>query len=76
MISHALKAIRWFFMWRIRAITNLESESGIDEDALNALREKREHVVDLLNRIVQDRPADEVRVQVPSIPYAIPYSLF
>jgi hypothetical protein len=58
-------------MWRIRVITNLESESGIDEEALNALREKRKHVTGLLNRILQDRPADEVRVQVPSIPFPI-----
>ena len=55
-------------MWRIRAITNLEAEFGIDGHALNALRKKREHVVNLLTRILQDRPADEVRVQVHPIP--------
>lgn len=56
-------------MWRIRVITNLESESGIDEETLNALREKRKHVTGLLNRILEDRPADEVRVQVSSISF-------
>ena len=64
MISHALRAVRWFFMWRIRAITNLEQDRGIDQDALTSLRTKKEHLVDLLNRTLQQRPADEVKVQV------------
>ena len=63
MISHALKAIRWFFMWRIRTLTNL-SDHGIDQVALMTLRTKKERIVDLLNRCLQDRPADEVKVQV------------
>jgi len=65
MISHALKAIRWYFMWRIRAITNLESDNGIDEDALNTLREKKSDLIDILNRVLKERPADEVKIQVP-----------
>jgi hypothetical protein len=68
MISHALKAVRWFFMWRIRAVTNLEAEQGIDQPGLDTLRTKKDHIIELLNRCLQERPADEVKVQVtPSL---------
>lgn len=61
MISHALRAIRWYFMWRIRATT---LDSGVDHDALRNIREKRDSVVDVLNQILKERPVDEVKVQV------------
>jgi hypothetical protein len=64
MVSHALKAIRWYFMWRIRSVANPEAESGVDEIAFNALREKRGDVVEELKQIIKQRPADEVKVQV------------
>jgi hypothetical protein len=64
MISHALKAVRWYFMWRIRATTSVESDGGVDEDALNDIRAKRNDVVDELSQILKERPADEVKVQV------------
>lgn len=67
MVSHALRAIRWFFMWRIRLIANLEADTGINQEALTSLRTQKEHLVDLLNRSLQQRPADEVKVQVPHI---------
>jgi hypothetical protein len=64
MISHALKAIRWYFMWRIRASTSVESDSGVDEDALNDIRAKKNDVIDELSQILKERPSDEVKVQV------------
>jgi hypothetical protein len=62
MISHALKAIRWYFMWQIRAIAS--HEDGVNEESLNVLREKKSDVIDELNGIIKDRPADDVKVQV------------
>jgi hypothetical protein len=62
MISHALKAIRWYFMWQIRAITS--HADGVNEESLNVLREKKSDVIDQLNGIIKDRPADDVKVQV------------
>ena len=55
-------------MWRIRAVTNLEAEQGIDQPGLDTLRTKKDHITELLNRCLQERPADEVKVQVtPSL---------
>jgi hypothetical protein len=59
-------------MWRIRTATNLESEGGVDKDSLNDIREKRNNVVDELLQIIKERPADEVKIQVPfTIPLLI-----
>jgi hypothetical protein len=66
MLSHALKAIRWYFMWRIRASTSVESDSGVDEDALNDIRAKKNDVIDELSQILKERPSDEVKVHVHS----------
>ena len=61
MITHALKAIRWYFMWRIRSVA---SESGVDDAALNDIRENRARVIDELEQVISQRPADEVKIQV------------
>ena len=66
MISHAMKALRWYFMWRIRAIATIESDNRIDQDALEDLRNKRTSVIDELSQVITQRPADELRIQVPS----------
>jgi len=59
LISHALRAIRWYFMWRVRTVT------GPEDKRLDDLREKRDNVLDILKSIVQSRPAaDEIKVQV------------
>jgi hypothetical protein len=51
-------------MWRIRSIPSGESDTGIDQDTLTELREKRSNVIDELSQIVAQRPADEVKIQV------------
>ena len=64
MISHVVKALRWYFMWRIRSISARESDAGIDEETMSELREKRTSVLDELRQVLTQRPADEVRIQV------------
>jgi len=64
MISHVVRALRWYFMWCIRSISAVESGAGIDEETMNELREKRTSVLDELRQVSNQRPADEVRIQV------------
>ena len=64
MISHVVRALRWYFMWRIRSISAVESGAGIDEESMNELREKRTSVLDELRQVSTQRPSDEVRIQV------------
>jgi hypothetical protein len=64
MISHVVKALRWYFMWRIRSISAGESNAAIDEETMTELREKRTSVLDELRQVLTQRPADEVRIEV------------
>ena len=67
MIAHALTSLRWYFMWRVRSITSAESDSAPETEALNDLQEKRIAVLDVLTQILDNRPADEVRIQAASL---------
>jgi hypothetical protein len=66
MTTHALKALRWYFMWRIKTAANGDVDTT-DRTALQTLIEQRSEVVDELKELVKIRPADEVKVQVRAI---------
>lgn len=51
-------------MWRTRSIVASETGSSIDEELVNDIQEKRSNIIDELSGIINQRPADEVRVQV------------
>ena len=57
-----MKAIRWFFMWRIRSLSG--SEPGSVTKAVDDLQEKKGEIIDELGQILTQRPADEVKIQV------------
>jgi hypothetical protein len=65
MILHAMKALRWYLMWRIHAVSSTESDNRLGQDALADLRDKRTSVIDELSQVITQRPADELRIQVP-----------
>jgi len=67
MIAHALTSLRWYFMWRVRSITSAESDSAPETESLNDLQEKRIAVLDILTQILDNRPADEIRIQAASL---------
>ena len=67
MILHVVKALRWYFMWRIRSITAGGPGAGADEETLTELRDKRTSLVDELRQVLTRRLTDEVRIQVSPI---------
>ena len=64
---HAVNALRWYFMWRVRSFTSDESGSLRDGDVLTDLQEKRTAVLDILSQILDNRPADEVKIQAAAL---------
>jgi len=54
-------------MWRTKSIAATADDIGIDETALDNLREQRSTVIDDLKHIIRDRPADEVKVQATTL---------
>jgi hypothetical protein len=70
MISHVIKGLRWYFMWRIRALSAADSETRVDQHALEDVRDKRTEVIDELSQVITQRPPDELRNQAQPLIFA------